>query len=204
MNSGTLRAGVANSFASQAMTVRSSGALDLNGFGHTVTALTLESGATSGAVVMTGAGVLTLGGNVTLNANGSGTTGASISGNLTSAATRTFTIANGVAADDLTISALISGVGGVTKAGAGTHDAYRRQYLYRGDQHRRWNTGVPARLPNGGVASSIGASTNAAANLVLGGGTLQYTGASCDHRSQLHADSRTRPARSTSPMPRPT
>ena len=31
-------------------------------------------------------------------------------------------------------------------------------------------------LANGGSASSIGASTNAASNLVLNGGTLQYTG----------------------------
>ena len=31
-------------------------------------------------------------------------------------------------------------------------------------------------LQNGGVASSIGASTNAASNLILNGGTLQYVG----------------------------
>ena len=75
VNSGTLRSGIANSFASQAMTVRAAGALDLNGFSHTVSSLTLESGATSGANVATGAGTLTLGGNVTLNVNGSGCTG---------------------------------------------------------------------------------------------------------------------------------
>lgn len=35
-------------------------------------------------------------------------------------------------------------------------------------------------IGNGGVAGNLGASSNAAANLVLGGGTLQYTGASAD------------------------
>ncbi len=176
VNSGTLRAGVANSFASQAMTLRSSSALDLNGFSHTVTSLTLESGASSGAAVATGLGVLTLGGNVALNANGSGTTGASISGNLTSAATRTFTIANGVAVDDLTVAALISGLGGVTKAGAGTLTLTGTN-TYTGVTSISAGTLSAGTLANGGSASSIGASTNAAANLVLGGGTLQYTGA---------------------------
>jgi fibronectin-binding autotransporter adhesin len=33
-----------------------------------------------------------------------------------------------------------------------------------------------ADLKNGGIASTIGASTNAAANLVVNGGTLRYTG----------------------------
>jgi hypothetical protein len=37
--------------------------------------------------VTTGAGTLTLGGNVTLNANGAGTTGATVSGNVASAVT---------------------------------------------------------------------------------------------------------------------
>src|SRR5262249_17953112 len=41
------------------------------------------------------------------------------------------------------------------------------------------NAGVLAvtTLANGGVSSSIGASSNAASNLVFNGGTLQYTGA---------------------------
>jgi filamentous hemagglutinin family protein len=177
VNSGTLRSGIANSFVSQAVTVRPSGALDLNGFAHTVTSLTLESGATSGATVTTGAGVLTLGGNVALNVNGSGFTGASISGNLTSAATRTFTVANGVAVDDLTIAALISGAGGLTKAGAGTLTLTGAN-SYSGVTSIGAGTLSASALGNGGIASSIGASTNVAANLVLGGGTLQYTGAS--------------------------
>ena len=70
INSGTWRTGIANSFTSQAVTVRAPGTLDLNGFSHTVSGLNLDSGATSGALVSTGAGTLTLGGNLALNVNG--------------------------------------------------------------------------------------------------------------------------------------
>ncbi len=214
VNSGTLRSGINSAFASQAMTVRAAGALNLNGFNHTVSSLTLESGATSGATVTTGAGTLTLGGNVTLNVNGTGTTGAIVSGNLASTATRTFTVNNGSAVDDLTVAAVISGAGGVTKAGAGTL-ALARANTYTGATTIQNNGGTlsantlangtkatagtvtltrannytgattvnggilsVSSLANGGTASNIGASTNAAGNLVLGGGILQYTGAS--------------------------
>src|SRR5208337_5569410 len=46
-----------------------------------------------------------------------------------------------------------------------------------------------AKLANGGSASSIGASTNDPGNLVLAGGTLQYTGGgdSTDHLFTLDA-----------------
>ena len=178
VNSGTFRSGIANSFVSQALSLRPSATLDLNGFGHTVTSLTLESGAITGASVVTGAGVLTLGGNVALNANGSGIIGAGISGNLTSAATRTFTVANGVAADDLTISALISGAGGVTKAGTGTLTLTGIN-TYTGATSISAGTLSANTLADGGVASNIGASTGAATNLVLGtSATLLYTGTS--------------------------
>ena len=178
VNSGTLRSGINNSFASQAMTVRAAGALDLNGFNHTVSSLTLESGATSGATVSTGAGTLTLGGNVSLNVNGTGATGAVVSGNLASTATRTYTVNNGTAADDLTVAAVISGAGGVTKAGTGTLALYGAN-TYTGATSIGNNGGTLSAntLANGGLASSIGASSNAAANLVLGANaTLQYVG----------------------------
>ncbi len=126
----------------------------------------------------TGAGTLTLGGNVTLNVNGTGATGAIVSGNLASAATRTFTVNNGSAADDLTVAAVISGAGGVTKAGAGTLALYGAN-TYTGATTIQNNGGTLSAntLANGGVASSIGASSNAAANLVLGANaTLQYAG----------------------------
>lgn len=107
---------------SQWVTVSSSGLFDLNGSGDTFSRLTLTSGVAGGAQVTTGSGVLTLTENVTLAVNGSGTVGATIAGNLALGSTaRTFDVADGEAADDLTISAIISGAAGagLTKIGAG-------------------------------------------------------------------------------------
>jgi autotransporter-associated beta strand protein len=124
-NSGTLRLGVANAFAAQALTVRAPGKFDLNGFNDAITTLTMESGSSSGAAVTTGGGTLTLGGNVTVNANGSGAVGASISGGGfldLGAANRNITVANGLAANDFDVATTIqvTGAFGITKLGAGT------------------------------------------------------------------------------------
>ena len=103
------------------VTVLDSGLLDLNGFSDTIQMLTLRAGAASGAQVTTGAGTLTLGGNVTLTTSGTGANGASISGKLDlGGATRTFNILDGAAGVDLTVAAVVSGSGGITKAGTGT------------------------------------------------------------------------------------
>jgi hypothetical protein len=89
VNSGVLRSGIANAFSTaQPVTVRAQGTFDLNGFNNSITTLQLESGAVSGASVTTGAGTLTLGGDVTLGVNGSGAVGATLSGNLALGATR--------------------------------------------------------------------------------------------------------------------
>ena len=113
---------------------------------------------------------------MTLNVNGTGTTGAIVSGNLAAAATRTYTVNNGTAADDLTVAALISGAGGLTKAGAGTL-ALSGANTYTGATSISAGTLSANTLANGGLASSIGASSNAATNLVLGANaTLQYAG----------------------------
>lgn len=93
--------------------IRSSGTLELDNTTQTIGTLTMTGGS-----VTTGTGTLSITGNVVTNAH---TGVATISGNLgLLSATRTFTLADGVANPDLSISAVITGTGGLTKAGAGT------------------------------------------------------------------------------------
>ncbi len=66
--------------------------------------------------------------------------------------------------------------GGVTKAGAGTLTLSGANSYLGATTISAGTLGV-AVIGNGGVASPLGASSNAAANLVFDGGTLQYTGA---------------------------
>jgi len=90
------------------------GALDLADNSDTIAALALGNAGT----VTTGAGTLTLGGDVAYSGSGAGAT---ISGNLAfGAAPRTVTVNNASAVEDLTISADITGSGGMVKEGAGT------------------------------------------------------------------------------------
>ena len=127
--------------AVNAVTLNSSGVLDLNNNNDTVGTLTLTVGTTYSSDITTGAGILTLGGNVTVNAF-QGSSGASpaatIAGKLDmgvfysggasgtgTGGTRTFTIndtQNPNIATDLDISANISGVSSVSfmRVGGGT------------------------------------------------------------------------------------
>jgi len=78
--------------------------------------------------------------------------------------------------DALTVANEISGTGNFTQAGAGT-TTLSGDNSYSGST--TINSGVlsVSVLANGGVNSDLGASGNGAGNLVLNGGTLQYTGA---------------------------
>jgi autotransporter-associated beta strand protein len=101
--------------SSSAVTINSSGRLDLDGFTGVVGSLSMTSGN-----VATGTGSLGLNGPLTVNA---ASAQATISGNLSlQGATRTFNVANGSAPIDLLVSAVIAngaGTGGILKAGAG-------------------------------------------------------------------------------------
>jgi len=131
VNNGTVLLGAANALGSTAatnITVNANAAgltalFDLNGFNQTIGTLTFGgTGGTSTSTntVTTGAGVLTLGGNVTLTSTGN-PLASTLSGNLDlGGATRTFTVGDSTSAtEDLIISAIVSN-GGVTKAGTGT------------------------------------------------------------------------------------
>jgi autotransporter-associated beta strand protein len=144
--------------------VRSTGLLNLNGNNETIAGLTLQSDVAQGASVTTGAGTLTIGGNVTLNANGTGVVGADITGSLNlNDAARTFTIAKGsanVTADLAVVGAIsstTSASGSIIKNGLGTLAFTGAANTYTG------NTTVNA----GVLALSKAASTDS-----IAGGTL--------------------------------
>ncbi|NBP83398.1 hypothetical protein EBU60_06015, partial [bacterium] len=69
-----------------------------------------------------------------------------------------------------------TGAGTVTKAGTGTWTLSGAS-TYTGVTTISGGTLSVATIENGGIAGNLGQATNLAANLVLGGGTLKYTGA---------------------------
>ena len=94
-------------------------------------------------------------GNVTLGTGGALTTGADNS--------------------TVVFSGVISGAGNVTMVGSGTQQLTGAN-TYSGVTTISGGTLSVSFLANGAASSGIGSSTNAAANLVLSGGTLKYTG----------------------------
>ncbi|HYG23071.1 MAG TPA: autotransporter-associated beta strand repeat-containing protein [Verrucomicrobiae bacterium] len=70
----------------------------------------------------------------------------------------------------------IGGTGGLTKANTGTLTVSGGANTYSGPSTIIGGILSVGTLANGGVASDIGASASSAANLVLNGGRLQYTG----------------------------
>ena len=146
------------------VTINSSGKLDLNNNNEILAAATLTM--TAGNIT-TGTGILTLGGDVTGNAHA---LSATISGNLSlGGVTRTFTIANGAAAADMQISAVISGTGaeGLIKAGAGT-------LVFSGGNTYTGPTTVNAGVLNIQNSSALGTTANG--TTVSSGAALQLQG----------------------------
>ena len=120
---------------------------------------------TGATLSTTGAGSVVLGGNVTGNASATTST---ISGALNlNGATRTFTIADGAAANDMSISAIISN-GGLTKAGAGT-------LVLSGANTYASATTISAGTLNANATAALG-DGSATNTLIFTGGTLQAAG----------------------------
>jgi fibronectin-binding autotransporter adhesin len=181
INNGVLQFGVNNAIdPTSAVSVIGSGAgvtatLDLNGFNATVGSLTLGGGTgattTSTGNVQTGAGTLTVGGNVTYSNSGS-PLGSTISGNLDlGVATRTFAISDSSSAPvDLTVDANViatSGVG-IIKSGAGTLSFTKGVTL----------TGGAALQTTGGTTNLGGTATSVSGDLlVAGSGTVNLSAA---------------------------
>jgi autotransporter-associated beta strand protein len=89
------------------------------------------------------------------------------------AADQTITVGSG---GTLSLGGIISGGFGLKKDGAGTLVLSNAASTYTGATTLDAGVLNVGTFANGGANSSIGAATNAAANLVLNGGTLQYTG----------------------------
>ena len=162
-----------------AVSLSTGAALDLNNFDDRIGSLTL-----TGAGVSTGTGTLTLGGNVTSNASPVTST---ITGKLDlGGAVRTFAVADNASANpDLSVSAVISGAsGGITKTGASSVLLLSGANTY--DGHTTVSDGILA-VTNANSLGATAAGTTVAdgASLLLGTGitfaaeplTLAGTGA---------------------------
>ncbi|WNL44325.1 autotransporter outer membrane beta-barrel domain-containing protein [Dyella sp. BiH032] len=103
---------------------------------------------------------------------GGGTTGGSLS-----LGSGTLTITSGSSAASATYAGAISGTGSLVKSGANVEYLAGGASTYAGTTTVNGGVLSVNALADGGAASSIGASGNAASNLVINGGTLQYLGA---------------------------
>jgi autotransporter-associated beta strand protein len=152
----------------RAVTVNRDGLLDLSGNDETITNLVL-----SGGRVETGAGVLTVLGTVTSLANA---TSSVINGKMNLPVTGTvFSVADGAAAEDLRVNAVISGAGGLAMNGGTGRLVFPSADTYTGDTVLR--AGVLDLAETGSLANSRVVVNAAAANIftavLVGGGTVK-------------------------------
>jgi autotransporter-associated beta strand protein len=127
------------------------------------------------------AGTITLPGNISPVNTIIGTNGYTLTTSTTSTLSGTMALGGNIIttapafAQTLTLPGVISGTGGITQNGLGT-TTLSGVNTYTGATTISAGTLSVATIGIGGVAGNLGQATNAATNLVLGGGTLQYTG----------------------------
>ena len=148
---------------------------DIGAVGGVCKTLTLYGGAIAGSSI-TGTGTLTLGGDITVINKGTGTDGADIFCKISLGANRTFTVDDdGTSSADLTISNVISGAFGITKAGAGTMVLSGLNTYTGATTVSSGNLSINV-IANSGTASSIGTGSITPTISIGATGVLQYTG----------------------------
>ncbi|HET6246658.1 MAG TPA: autotransporter-associated beta strand repeat-containing protein [Tepidisphaeraceae bacterium] len=184
LGAGTLQLGGTNSYSGN--TAIQNGTLQFLGSGSftgTAGALTLGSSTNSGVLILGDSSGPVNATFTSLTVSGTGTASAVVGG---SSSISTLTI-NNAAAD--TYSGTLGGTGtqnnlALTKGGAGTL-TLPGAYGFVGPTTINAGVMVISSLQAGGTASGIGAATNAAGNLVFGGGTLQYVGSAAASTDRL-------------------
>jgi len=118
---------------------------------------------------------ITLGANTSFTSNSTGAL--NFGSSLASFNLGSFTLTLGGSSTNASnqIAEPIAGTGGIIKSGTGTW-ALSGANSYTGTTTINGGTLSVNTMANGGSSSAIGASSNSAANLVINGGTLQYTG----------------------------
>ncbi len=212
---GTLRANISNPAFFQGLTnatIYSGGAnIDTNGFDITVAQpLNTPTGAGVTAIAITDGGAGYVDKPFVTLTGGTGT-GATAVANVIGGVVTGFTIANpgtGYGAGDVLTATLFGGgatiaatvgpitladnltTGGLTKKGAGTLTISSTTSSYGGPTTISAGKLNISTISNGGFTGNLGASSSATANLILDGGTLQYSGgtASTDRGFTVAAD----------------